>query len=389
MAVRAPTEITPLDEARAFEGRLLYGTPEQLDAVTLAFAVSHSIESFTAVPRVLFDSDDPGSGKSTGLHIAKLLCYRPWEATNSTEPAVRAKFNEGQVTLIVDEISKIFGESGTNGKTNKLYPILVSGYESTAVHSFSAGRITEDIPIYGVAVAAGLRKAAPNDLRDRCIIIHMKKAPGTVANRLEDALDPSVRAEGRQIGAALHQWARANADDMREYAKNRLRGLHPKLTGRRRQIWGPLFTVAAMAGGDWPVRCLRAFLELALDSGDKPVLTPRQQMLLDADDYATKYARADTVIFSRDLLEYVKGLEREEFAPMSDRALAKLMSSALGQAQAIRGVFVYAGDGEDTPEPHKGWYMHESRLEAADLRARLNMVLNEAPVLDEYDTMFA
>jgi hypothetical protein len=382
-------ELTPLDYARAFAGRLVYATPEQLDALTLLVTVSHVINCFTTVPRGLAVSDEPGSGKSTVLHFARMLGWRAWSGTNATEPAIKAKFIEGECTLIVDEISKLFGESGMNGKNSKLYQLLVSGYESGATTAFSAGRVTEDVPIYGVAVAAGLRKAAPDDLRSRSVIWQMKPAPPAVAEALEDALDPSTRAYGLDLGKALHKWARSSAEEMREFAKNGLRGLHPKLNGRRRQVWGPLFAVAHVAGSDWPARCLRAFLDLALDSGERPVLVPEEQVLLDAADFTGQHGTEEGWITSRDLLTWLKGTERELYWPMSDRALGKLMTATLGATRAERCSFVYPQPEDEGKVPvHKGWFMAEHLLHAADLRAQLNLVLHEKQEPDDIDMMF-
>lgn len=381
------TEPTALDYARNFTETVVAATPEQLDALVLTCAVSHSVASFTTVPRLLAVSDDAGSGKSTAaIHIPRMLAWRPWVGNNATEPAVKAKFIEGETTLLVDEISKLFGESGMNGKQSKLYAVLVAGYESTAIVSFSAGRVTEDVPIYGVAFMAGLRKAAPDDLRSRCIILQMKPASGMAAATLEDALDPGVRAAGSQIGKSLHAWVRQNNDLLSDYAKNHLRGIHPKLTGRRKQVWGPLFAVAAAAGGSWPQRCLRAFLELALDEGERPVLVPEQQVLLDFADYAD--ATGTDVVFSRDLLTYVKSVDREMYVPMSDRDLAKLMSRALEPAQKIRGTFAYTPD-DGAGDPHAGWHVTEHMIRANNLRYKLNMIVAEKPVPDEFDVFFA
>lgn len=382
------TEPTPLDYGRNFTETVVAATPEQLDALVLTCAVSHSVGSFTTVPRLLAVSDDAGSGKSTAaIHVPRMLAWRPWVGNNATEPAVKAKFIEGETTLLVDEISKLFGESGMNGKQSKLYAVLVAGYESTAIVSFSAGRVTEDVPIYGVAFMAGLRKAAPDDLRSRCIILQMKPASDSAAANLEDALDPGIRAAGTQIGKSLHAWIRQNNGFLEDYAKNHLRGIHPKLTGRRKQVWGPLFAVAAAAGGDWPQRCLRAFLELALDEGERPVLVPEQQMLLDFADFSD--SAGDDVVFSRDLLTYVKGLDREMYRAMSDRDLAKLMARSLEPAQSIWGTYSDETDSEAKPTAHKGWYASEHMIAANDLRAKLNMVMHEKPELDEYDVFYS
>lgn len=389
----ADKQKTGLDFARDFTASLVAATPEQLDALALTCAVTHCIELFTTVPRLLATSAQGGSGKSTVLHAAKMLAYNGWWATNATEPAVKSAFlgNEGkanQVTLLVDEISKIFGEAGVGGKTNKIYTILVQGYESTATYSFSSGHSTQDIPIYGVAFMAGLKTAVPPDLRSRSIEIRMKEASARALAGLEDALDPDTRHIGMITGLALRSWVRhpERLERIQDYAKNGLRCIHPKLTGRRRQVWGPLFTIAAAAGGDWPRRCLRAFTTLALDTSDRPALALPQQILLDASDYARDHAAPDGTVFSRDMLRYFKELDREVYAPLSDRAFAKLMSEALGDPRPIRGTFVY--DPDDGPgEPHKGRYASDFEHEAEALRSELSLSCG-ITTRDEWDAAF-
>lgn len=381
------SDTSAFDAAYAFAERLIYATPEQLVIIVLVAMVSHLLNSFTTYPRILFVSDDPGSGKSTGLHFMRIMGWHAWVATNATEPAIKSKFLEGEILLIIDEISKLFGESGLNGKQSPKYTILVSGYEQGATAPFSNGKVAEDVLIHGVAAAAGLRTAAPKDLRDRSVIIHMRKAPNKVAELLEDALDASVRAEGFAIQDSLHRWCRSNADDVFEVFKNRLRGIHPKLTGRRRQIWGPMFAIAMVLGGDVPQRCLDAFNEIALDAGDRPVLLPEAQVLLDAADFTDLHGGPECFIFSADLLVYLKDQDRELYTKMSDRYLAKLMSRALGTTQTIRGTFIY--DPDNGPgKPHKGWPMAEHLLRAIDLRQKLNMQMNEEPEGDEFDRFF-
>ena len=117
-----------------------------LDALTLLCAVTHTVESFSTVPRALATSPEKESGKSTLLDIAIMLSNNGWEA-DPTSYALRAKFNEPErPTLVIDEISDIFGQSGLRGQSNPVGKILRKGYRQTATLSMAVDRAQPTCP---------------------------------------------------------------------------------------------------------------------------------------------------------------------------------------------------------------------------------------------------
>jgi hypothetical protein len=332
----AEQEFNPLDDVREFLAEIVYATDEQLDALTLVMAVTHATDAFTTLPRVLVTSDEPKSGKSVVMAAAKMLAGNAWLA-DPTGPALKAKFIEpqadgGTITLLLDEISKVFGESGLNGRTSPVYRILTDGYTKNGTFSHSVAKVAMDVSCYCVAFMAGLRTAAPEDLQQRSICLKLRPKPSRL--KLEDALDSDTQLIGEATGETLHAWSRQNAELFREYSKNSLHCVHAKLTDRRRQIWGPLFSVAAVAGPDWFRRCLLAFSALALDSGDRPVLTPAQQITLDVAELIE--TESLNHVFTADAVDFLRTMDdRPLWENLSDRSLAKLLATALGPTQAI------------------------------------------------------
>jgi hypothetical protein len=324
-----------LDSVREFVASLVYGTDEQLDAMTCLLAVTHSVDSFTTVPRGLCVSDEPSSGKTTfGIDIPAMLAFNGWDA-DPTEYALKAKYTEPKrVTLLLDEISKVFGESGLGGRQNKLYKILVEGYRNTATFSIAINRVATDVNSYGVAFMTGLRTACPADLRSRSVVFTMKQCPPGI--ELGDSLDPSVRVEGKALNASLHAWVMLHKDEMAEYALNRLRRVHVKLTGRKRQVWGPLFAVAATAGGTWPARILAAFQTMALDASERPSLDIHQQVIMDTADLIMR--RGLDQIFTADLITELRAIPDRDYRRMSDDHLTlRVLPKALGASETLRG----------------------------------------------------
>ena len=236
-----------LDDARAFAASILYATDEQLDALTLACAVSHTLDSFSTVCELLFTSDEKESGKTTGEDIVMMLANNGWTA-DPTSYALRAKFNEAEKpTLIIDEISDVFGRSGLRGSSNQLGKILRICYRRTATLSMAVDRVAEEVSCYTMAVMAGLKTAVPEDIRSRCVIFQMKPVPSSVKG-LRDSQDDDTIALGKIHSMRLHQWARGSEDEIRRAFRN-IRRPHPKFRARRAQIWGPMLALALEAGG--------------------------------------------------------------------------------------------------------------------------------------------
>lgn len=279
-------DASALDEAREFVSEILYANTAKLDAFALALALSHLCDAVTAVPRVMFRGKHPQSGKTTGLDIAKLLAGNPLDGSGTT-PGLSSAYinNDGKpaLTVVKDEIHHIFGRNGLGGQSHPLYDPMLRGYRKNATHLFSSGHNANLVSIYGMCFLAGLGNAVPADLLSRCIVIEMDPKPGSMMLRNAGADDTIVLGEAYQ--KSLHRWARANQAFVKEFARNTPgHRIHPKLVNRKAEIWIGLFAIAAAAGGDWPVRCLMAFEELALDESDRPVLTPREQALLDMAD---------------------------------------------------------------------------------------------------------
>ncbi len=373
----------PLNAVRDFLTTILYATDEQLDALTLVLAVTHATDAFNTLPRVLVTSDSPRSGKSTVMSAAKMLAGNAWLA-DPTGPALKAKFIEpqpdgGSVTLLLDEISKVFGESGLNGRTSPVYRILTDGYTKNGSFSHSVAKVAMDVSCFCVAFMAGLRTAAPEDLQQRSIRIVLKPKPNRL--KLEDALDSDTQLIADVFRETLHGWARQNTESFREISKNGLHRIHPKLTDRRRQIWGPLFAVASAAGDDWPQRCLESFSALALDSGDRPVLTPDQQITLDIAKLVE--TEGTSHIFTADAVDYLRTMDdRPLWEGLSDRSIAKLMASALGPTYVIE-----AENRAGEPVSMRGRFAPVIIALAESIRARLRPAVAEEE-LDELDLEF-
>lgn len=316
---------------RKFDQSILYMTDEQHDALVLFDAASHVLDAYTTAPRALAVAPVKQSGKTTLLQTIAMCGWNTWKA-DPTGPALRAKFNEGEKPLVlIDEISEYYGKNGLRQGPKDLNKILLEGYAKDAKLALSVDRSTVDVSSFCFAAMGGLKEAVRDDIRDRSIVFDMKPVPAGI--RLMDALSDDVQADGKLQNARLHQWAREHQDEIK-YAFRNFRRPHRKMVSRLRQIWGPLYAVALVAGGDWPQRCVNAFKAMALDASEQPVLSKSQMILRDSAKAFTSTGAER--MFTRDIAAYLRSLpEISLYQDLSNEGLARSMSEALGAATAM------------------------------------------------------
>jgi Protein of unknown function (DUF3631) len=328
-----------LNALRRFLDTLMWVPQEEyLDAITLILAVSHAMDVFTAVPYVLVTSDLPKVGKSTlSRDVPLLFASRPWRVSrNTTTEALRNKFTDREKpdSILLDDASKVFGESGTRAMTTPLYQLGVDGYVKNATVSVSRNGSSVDLPAFVMFWMNGLRNAVPGDLATRAIQFKMTPKPRKVRKR--DAMSAGVAKEAAPLKLALHRWAASHKDGMRRFTDNDVLYVHPLLTDRLLQIWGPVFAVAHEAGGQWPRKALDAFLAMALDEGGKPVLLAEDQVLADTAKILMQHGTDR--IFTADLVSELRETGNELYEGMDTQYLVEdLLPRALGPSSPMRG----------------------------------------------------
>jgi hypothetical protein len=288
---------TELDYADQLVKSAIYAPDHYSTVITLACALTHKIDDVDSAPRILA-LGLKGSGKSTILKVSYRLAANATPPTGvkaMTAPSYVADFRMNpRTTHDLDEVNHLFGETGSNGKNSQFYTYLNQGYlRDTAYAQYQENKVKLQIPIFGVVFMAGLGLAAPEDLRDRSIIMKMEAAPEKV-----EVADFSLKETKEAFdygGRMLRSWAeRAPKLDL-----TACRGLHPKLNHRVMEVWGPLFAVALAADGDdpenhWVKRTLVAFERIELNSG-VPVYAPEDQILLDYLDFHAECEPSDAV----------------------------------------------------------------------------------------------
>lgn len=326
-------KLEPLTGAARFMHRIVYAKPTQIDACVLYFATTHIVENLNTIGRLLVTSTLPNSGKTTVMDAGVMMSHNAW-MSDPTKWALQGKFKGTEKhTLFMDEIHLTFGLNGQRGRSNPIYKPVVEGYRRTATFSGQVDGAPQDFSAYCATVLGGLQAAVPPDVRTRCVNIVMSPAPETV--ELEDTLDEGVEADGRRIGEQMHQWTQLFADQAKAWARE-ARKVHPKLFGRKLQVWGGMYAVAKAAGPEWEKRFKAAFMELALSKSERPVLSPEQQVLWDAGQYLTNPNTPESpYLASTELLNYLRTLDDNVYSSKTDPQVARLMSAGLGRAPVL------------------------------------------------------
>ena len=259
-----------LNFARMFLARFaVWPSEATLDAVTLWDMHAHARDADGMLvtqtsPRLLFQSAEPGSGKSHAMTLAARLCPKPQILVEPSEAAVAHLIGKEHATLFFDEADVFFGRGNRKAAVRALFN---TGYDREGVWPRVRNGSVESIPTFGALAMAGLDKMETGTdgilaaLLTRCIRIRMRKAPeGYRAPRW----DREASFVATKISERMAMWASQNLDQIAEFVPEMPEGIG----NRSAQLWEPLLAVADLAGGRWPEAARSACEELTL-TGDQ------------------------------------------------------------------------------------------------------------------------
>ena len=268
---------------------------------------------FDTVPYLLLESAVPGCGKSTVLRLLDSIACRSRKATSLSEAVMFRLIDAEAPTLLLDEAETLDGRSE---RAETLRAIAHEGYKKGGQVPRCEGD-AHDIrwfDVYGPKVFAAIGGLS-GALLDRCLVIHMEKAPRgsvrkstrqKVMHRDASGLITQLEAYAIQFSDALQRLYEAEPDC----------GYWPSITDREAELWGPLLIHARLAGieaenkllaavhkfseekagiksSDWKVAQTIALLEAISKHGDD-TFTPGDlvRTLIDSEAWARTLAEA-------------------------------------------------------------------------------------------------
>jgi putative DNA primase/helicase len=289
-------------------------TDAQADAVALWAVHTHCYEIFDITPRLAITSPTPQCGKTTLLDTIACLVMRPLPTANVTCAAIFRAVEIARPTLLIDEADTFAEEK------NDLRGVLNSGHRKGGSVTRTVGDDHEprQFATFAPATMAAIGKL-PDTLQNRSIAIELKRRTAAeTIERFRLGRTPRLDLLARRCArwAADHRDALAGCDpDMGD------------LFNRVADNWRPLFSIADLAGGEWPMRARAAARAIDVDRGDDSV-----KMMVLADIKTIFALRGAIDMRSKDLAEALAAMEGRPWAeygkqskPITANALARLL----------------------------------------------------------------
>jgi hypothetical protein len=254
-----------------------------------------TFDYFDSTPYLAIESATPGCGKSTILRLLAAVSARPEITVAMSEAVLFRTVDECHPTLLVDEAELL---QGRTERAEAIRHVAHAGYTKGGVVKRCEGDRNE-LRVFQVycpkafAAIGGLRGA----LLDRCIVVHVEKAPRgqvrrtTRQRRLTKAAEP--------LRDLLEAYS-VQAEDclMKAYDQEPDAGYWVELADREAELWGPLLIHA---------RLIARTLESRLLAAANNYCKQKQQI----------QAQDRNVVLASELLEVVFHYEGEEFTPGS------------------------------------------------------------------------
>ncbi len=218
---------------------------------------AHCFELFYHTPRLNLTAPQKGCGKSTLLDVLEPMLPRSLHLDNLSTAVFFRLSHQHAPCFLIDEYDKFLKNN------EELLGALNAGHKRGGQFARCEGDKNE-VRLFGVCcpvVLAGIGELPAGTLTDRSIVIRMTRAR-------EDEI--AKRFDGRHVDAerTLASKAARWVDDHR----TQLSIVDPRLPdgfyNRRADNWRPLFSIAAVIGGDWPQKLTDA--ALAVIGTEKP-----------------------------------------------------------------------------------------------------------------------
>lgn len=271
-------------------------TEEDADAVALWCLHTFAFEAFHCTPRIAITSPEPRCGKTTLLDVIEGLAARPLPTANISVAAVFRTVEIAKPTLLIDEADTFLGEN------EELRGILNSGHRRGGQVIRTVGDDHEPrVFSTHCPCAIAMIGKLPSTLADRSVSVSLKR-------RLPS--EPISRFRFKKAAEVFEALARKGV----RWAEDNIRRIEssdPDLPGnlfnRDADNWEPLFTIAVIAGGDWPARVKNAAVGKVGAHEEEGSL--KTQLLMDVRDaLAEKGVVGDGGIRSADLVAALKSI---------------------------------------------------------------------------------
>jgi hypothetical protein len=264
--------------------------------------LTHTFQSFDAVPYLIINSPAPRCGKTRLLECLELIVSSPRRASNTSEAALFRIIEEIKPTLLLDEAETL---SGKSERAEYLRQILNAGNRRGALVTRCTGPATNIVPtdfsVFCPKVLAGIGNF-PQTITDRAIVVSMqrRKNSESVARFLYKAVGP----EGAALRERAGQFVGQRKDEIEAaYDKAEL----DFISDRDAEAWSPLFAILSIADISRLKELRDSAMRLTQTKASNAEDDNLSLRLLA--DVRSVWPEGEPKIFTRELIQRLKGIE--------------------------------------------------------------------------------
>jgi hypothetical protein len=153
-----------------FVRQYLVMSEHALVVYVLWIVATHIYDRFSIAPRLLFTSEEPESGKSTAVEIARCLIFRANPETFASAAAIRDHLSQGPCSIALDEGDLLDAEA-----RRALLLLWNLGHAKGARHSLMSGGRKKLTDLFAPMIAAGLGRILGPAQLSRTFVLHVFK----------------------------------------------------------------------------------------------------------------------------------------------------------------------------------------------------------------------
>jgi hypothetical protein len=204
--------------------------------------MTHTFDSFDAVPYLVITSPAPRCGKTRLLECLELIVSTPRRASNVSEAALFRMIEKLSPTLLLDEAETL---SGKSERAEYLRQILNAGNRRGAVVTRCTGQgaslDAEDFSVFCPKVLAGIGNF-PQTITDRAIFIAMQRRKD--CEKVERFLYRTVELVGKTLSERATVFITQRREEIGAAYEATELGF---VSDRDAEAWAPLFAILSVA----------------------------------------------------------------------------------------------------------------------------------------------
>jgi len=254
-----------LDEIRGWIGGYVFAPEESINSIALWAVATWFVEFTYFAPLLTLLSPTIQSGKTLVIDLLEWICRETVRTSGvGITPAVIFRLNEKrQPTFLIDEAEKLSGRNADKEIIGLLNEGYRRGGKVQRCGDKSNNFDVEEFEAFGFRLLASTEKLW-GSIIDRSIIVRISRKPRSQIMRR--FVGRKVRAEG---GVLAQKILRFTQDNSTEFEGVQITTPRPQwLADRACDNWSPLFTVAELAGGDWPKKAVNSAKLLCASAED-------------------------------------------------------------------------------------------------------------------------